>query len=249
MSNFRRMRKGDNNPVHFSPTDLAKCPIILEKKKLGKGDFVYTPKVRTIFEKGTHIHVLEGLWRENARNFVEKELHMTMIAKDKSIIFSGYADFIMLDQNGLYIEDLKTCDRKAFYHFGKDGGSWSEILQVSAYRLLYFVIFGVKIDRAVITKIDRDNPLNRYSLEVDMLEMEDMEDFILNHPTVLKITKNMINDDFEKATLNNIKSNRWVCKYCQDNKDCFINNKLTKEEKLAKKKKVKQKATFNKLVK
>ena len=67
MSNFRRMRRGDPNPVHFSPTELAKCPIKLTEKKEGTYVFKPTEKLSEIFEKGSHIHVDEGIYRYNAR--------------------------------------------------------------------------------------------------------------------------------------------------------------------------------------
>ena len=242
------MRKGDPNPIHFSPTDMAKCPIQLDAKKAGK-KFVYTEKVREIFKIGNTIHHNEGIYRHGARGHIDTELHMTVIKNTVDMIFSGYADFIMIDEKGLYGEDLKSCDRKAFYHFNSDPESFSEKIQVSSYRWLYFNIFGVDIERWVITKIDRAEPRNRISLLIKTYSIEYMDKFLENHPSIRKSLRlDMTEVQKEKVTDYIIRKNRWVCKYCDDSKTCPLNKRLTTEEKLLKAKKKKGKATFQKLV-
>ena len=242
------MRKGDPNPIHFSPTDMAKCPLQLDKKKAGK-KFVYTPELKEIFKKGNTIHHNEGIYRKGARGHIDTELHMTVIKNDKEMIFSGYADFIMIDENGLYGEDLKSCNRKAFYHFNSDPSQFSEKIQVSSYRWLYFQVFGVDIERWVITKIDREEPRNRMSLLVPVYSIEYMDKFLENHPSIRKSLKlNMTEEQKDRVTEYIIRKNRWVCNYCDDKKTCSLNKKLTAEEKLLKAQKKKAKATFKKLV-
>ena len=250
MTGFRRMRKGDPNPMHFSPTEMAKCPYLLTNKKEHKVSFVYTDKVKEIFKRGSEIHTLEGIYREGAKGLINTELHMTVIKKDETMIFSGYMDFLMIDENGLYIEDLKSCDRKAFYHFNSNPSSFSEKIQVSAYRWLYFQIFGVEITRGVITKIDRENTRNRISLEVPMYSISYMDKFLDQHPSISSATGQKITAGrFVELTEIIIRKNRWVCKYCDISKDCDLNIKLTKLEKELKKKKKDQKAVFEKLIK
>jgi len=250
MSNFRRMRRGDPNPIHFSPTDLAKCPLKLTQKKEGKYVFKPSEKLSEIFEKGNSIHVNEGIYRTSGKQLIDTELHLTVIRNDLAMIFSGYMDFLMIDENGLYIEDLKSCNRSAFYHFNTDPDSFSEKIQVSAYRWLYFQIHGVIIDRGVITKIDRENPRNRIALGINLYSIDSMDDFINSHPSIMKATGQEITDEeFLVKTEKLIRKNRWVCRYCEDQNECDINIKLSKEEKLAKAKAKKGKAKFAKLVK
>ena len=250
LKGYRRMRKGDPNPIHFSPTDMAKCPLQLRaKKETGKVREI-SPELKEIFAKGNEIHVLEGIYRKGARGFVENELHMTMIRTTKDMIFSGYMDFLMIDEKGLYIEDLKSCNRNAFYHFNTNPEQFSEKIQVSSYRYLYYIIFGVRIDRAVITKIDRANTRNRISLEVPMYSIAYMEKFLEHHPAIRMALKYEITEEkFNEHSEHIIRKNRWVCNYCDDSKSCPINIKLTSEEKAEKALKKKAKAKFNKLVK
>lgn len=250
MIGYRRMRKGDPNPVHFSPTELAKCPIKLTEKKEGKYIFKPSEKLSEIFETGNYIHICEGQYRNHARGLIDTELHLTVIRKDLKCIFSGYMDFLMIDERGMYIEDLKSCNRNAFYHFNSDPNSFSEKIQVSAYRWLYYQVHGVIIDRAVITKIDRENPRNRIALEIPMYSIDSMDDFIWNHPSIAVATGDPLTDqEFRKRTEKIIRKNRWVCRYCEDNKECKLNIKLTREEKVEKLKAKKGKETFAKLVK
>ena len=230
-SNFRKKNHSDKEVTHFSPTDMVKCPIILRKKKQGKRDYEYSPYTLRLFAEGNKRHILEGVWRKDSKRHVDTELHMTAIHNSGKFIFSGYADFIMVDDKGLYIEDLKTCNRKAFYHFNNEVGSMREKIQVSCYRLLYYVIYGVIIERGVITKIDRDNALNRISLQVDLWSMEDTERFIEYHPTVKYFTDGISEEKFMKETEKYIKANRWICRYCEEQDDCLINLQLQKEEK------------------
>ena len=249
MNNFRRMRKGDPNPIHFSPTDMAKCPIQLRAKKETGKERVISDELKEIFAKGNEIHINEGIYRHGARGLLETEMHITMIRKAKDMIFSGYMDFLMIDEKGMYIEDLKSCNRNAFYHFNTNPESFSEKIQVSSYRYLYYTIFGVRISRAVITKIDRKNPRNRISLEVPMYSIAYMEKFLEHHPAIRMALDYVITEEkFMEHTEHIMRKNRWVCGYCDDNKLCPINIKLTAEEKVEKAKKKKAKATFKKLV-
>ncbi len=145
-------------------------------------------------------------------------------------MFTGYDDFIMLDENGLYIEDLKSCSRRAFYFFNNEKGSVGERLQVSAYRWLYYVVFGVIIERAVITKIDRDNTLNKFSLEVEMMSINEFELFLTNHPTVLVLQNKIDEDEFLFLSKGYVNAERWLCKYCDRAEECEINISLSVEE-------------------
>ena len=237
MTEFRRFtkRESEEGLMRYSATDMAKCPIILRDKKLGLSEYVYTDATREIFAEGSKIHELEGVWREGARGHLNTELGMRCVKKDKAYVFSGYQDFKMINENGMYIEDLKSCNRNAFYFFNNEKGSYSERLQVSAYRWLYYVVFGVIIEHAVITKIDRDNTLNRFSLEVEMLSINDFESFLINHPTVLFLQDKITERTFQKRTKDYIKQERWLCKYCDRSEKCKINIALTKTEKTNKK--------------
>ncbi len=233
MSEFRRLQHGESEKdvLRFSPTDMAKCPIILRQKKLGLKDYKFTQKVRDIFAEGSKIHVLRGIYRSGSKEQVNTELRMKCIKDDREYMFTGYADFIMLDENGLYIEDLKSCSRRAFYFFNNERGSDGERLQVSGYRWLYYVVFGVIIERAVITKIDRDNTLNKFSLEVDLMSISDFEDYLMNHPTVQSLTGKINDKQFLVMSKMFITKNRWLCKYCDECEECDINISLTAEEK------------------
>lgn len=247
---YRRLRKGENKaPIRLSPTDLGKCPLKLYNKKIGKKEYVYTEKTLKIFEKGNRIHVMTGILRTGSKELIDTELHMTIIREDGKVIFSGYTDFIMMDDNGLYIEDLKSCNRKAFYHFFTNKDNYSEKVQVSAYRWLYYIIFGVIIQRGIITKIDRDNTLNKLSLEIDMIPVDEMEELVNNNPALLRFEAKITEAELLKLTNDFIKdNNRWSCSYCDEKKECVINKKLTLEEKEEKNIKKEKKALFKKLV-
>ena len=211
INKFRRLRKGENKVIHYSPTDMSKCPIILRKKKIGKYVDKFSDATLTIFAGGNKVHVLEGIYRKGSMGHIDTEKHMSIIENSGKYIFSGYADFVMIDHNGLYLEDLKSCNKKAFYFFQKEKGSASEKIQISAYRYLYYIVFGVIIERGVITKIDRDNTLNRMSLEIEMLSIKDMENYITNHPTIRRLLNEITDATFNKETYKFIKGNRWVC--------------------------------------
>lgn len=250
--NFRRVYKGENLSGIFrlSPTDLGKCPLVVYDKKTGKKDeYPIAEDIEEIFQSGNKAHIVEGFNREGARSFINKELHMTIIDNNRVVVFSGYADFIMMDGNGLYIEDLKTCDRKAFYFFFTNPNEYGEKIQISGYNLLYYVIFGVLVDRGVITKIDRDNFLNRISLQYELFSPAATELIILNHPALLYYHKKISESEFLKQTYEHVKNySRWLCSYCAKSRTCLINKKLTLEEEKAKIEKKKKKATFKKLL-
>ena len=249
MSEFRKARNGETAKYRFSPTDMYKCPIQLLKKKKEGIEYKYTEEVYDKFEKGNRIHNTEGIAREGARGNLGCEERMSLIHKSGKYMFNGYQDFNMLHPLvGEYIEDLKSCDRKAFYHFNNDPSNWSEKIQVSCYRWMRYVLHGYKTEHAIITKIDRDNPLNRISLEIDLFPVNYTEQFILNHPTVLKLTGTISQERFNQATELIIRGNRWVCRYCEDKKTCPLNKKLTAEEKRLKKEKKEKKEVFNKLL-
>ena len=237
MSEFRRLRHGESEDgiLRFSPTDLAKCPIILRDKKLGLHEYKYTEATKHIFAEGSKIHVLRGIYRSGSKEQVNTELRMKCIKDDGAYIFSGYTDFVMLDENGLYIEDLKSCSRRAFYHFNNEKGSVGERIQVSAYRWLYYVVFGVIIERAVITKIDRENTLNKFALEVEIMSINDFEDFLINHPTVLFLQDKINEKVFLSRTKEYVQKERWLCRYCDRSEDCEINLALNIEEEVNKK--------------
>lgn len=230
MGVFRRIRKSDPNVPHFSPTEFCTCPEKLLDKKNGV-PVVFGPETLEIFEKGSEIHLDEAILRDGANNLVAKDLHMTVIKDDLSYIFSGYLDFLMYDLKGKYIEDLKSCNRKAFYHFNKNGPSQKEKLQVSLYGYLYFLLNRVRIKRGMITKIDRSNPRNRISLEFDLIPIEEMEEFVINHPVIMFLDGKINRDTFLKLVREYISKNQWLCGYCDKSKTCkIINNKEVKNK-------------------
>jgi len=251
-SKFRRMRKGDPDPVHLSPTDLGKCPAqIIKKKQPKKYPRKYSPELIEILEAGNRLHVTTSIYRDGSKGLIDNEKHMKAISLNEDVIFSGYADFIMIDENGLYIEDLKTTKREAFFHFNKSPDSYSEKVQLSAYRWLYWIIFGVKIKRGIITKIDRIEPLNRISLKIDMFSIDRTEELILNNPALLLLQGKISQEEFENKTLDFVlnNGNKWLCKYCDDRNTCKINRQ---RKIIEKKKKAEQKAKkeeFQKLLK
>jgi hypothetical protein len=247
---FRRIQNGDrlNTAFRLSPTDLGKCPFIIEKKKKGTRDKEITDQLQEIFNIGNEAHQLEGIYRYGMRGLCETEYRLQIYAPEEHVIFTGYIDFIMVDNKGLYIEDLKTANRNAFYFFNKDAENYYERIQVSGYRFLYYIIHGVDIPRAVITKIDRDNFRNRMSLEIEPHKPELTERIILTHPTFLYMKGDIDTKQFYKMTEVFIRESRWLCNYCEEKKECAINKKLTLEEKKEKEKKKKAKAQFKSLL-
>ena len=228
MNAFRRIRFGDPDPIHFSPTELCKCPKSLLGKKEGV-ETIYAPETLQIFEDGSTIHLKEGILRNGMKGLIDMELHMTIIRDDESYIISGYSDFLMFDMIGMYIEDLKSCKFGAFWHFLKEKGSPSELLQVSIYAWLYWIINKVRITKGVITKISRENPRNQISLEIDLIPVEQITEFIEEHPTILFLQDKITKTEFNNRTKQYVENNRWMCNYCDDLK-CSIRTKLLKED-------------------
>jgi len=227
---FSRINRNDPDPIHYSPTELVTCPKILLNKKEGKIR-EYSEDTLKVFEEGSTIHFKKGILRDGMKGLLNNELHMSAIHDSKEYVISGYADFLMFDLIGLYIEDLKSCKKGAFYHFLKEKGSSSEILQVSIYGFLYFVVNKVRIEKGVITKIDRDNPRNSLSLEIDLIPIEEIEKFILEHPTINFINKAITKKEFLARTKEYVKVNRWFCKYCDD-LSCVIRKELENDDKI-----------------
>ena len=222
--NFRKRRYNDPDPIHWSPTELTKCPKALLRKKEGHKK-EYSEDTLSIFEKGSEIHLETDILRSGAKAVIETELHATIIHESEEYIVSGYMDFLMFDLKGLYIEDLKSCNKGAFYYFMKEIGSPSEKLQVSIYAFLYFIIHGVRIKKGVITKIDRENPRNRISLEIDLIPINEIQSLIEDHPTINFLLEKTNKKEFLRRTKAYIKKNRWMCKYCDDS-DCSIKKQL-----------------------
>ena len=213
--NFRTKKYSDPEVIHYSPTELIKYPKALLRKKEGHKK-EYSEDTLSIFEKGSEIHL---------KTDIETELHATVIHESEEYIVSGYMDFLMFDMKGLYIEDLKSCNKGAFYYFMKEIGSPSEKLQVSIYAFLYFIIHGVRIKKGVITKVDRENPRNRISLEIDLIPINEIQSLIEDHPTINFLLEKINKKEFLRRTKAYIKKNRWICKYCDDS-DCSIKKQL-----------------------
>ena len=232
--NFRKRRFNDPNPVHFSPTELCKCPLALLDKK--KGIYKeYDAETLAIFDAGSTIHYLKEMLSKGSRQIIDTELHMTVISKDDDYIISGYLDVLEMDTDGLYIVDMKSCNPKAFYYFLKDGASPSELLQVSLYAWLFYVVNKVKITKGVIRKISRDNMRNSVSLEFDLITPDEIETFVLGHPTINYFLKKINKKEFEARTLEFMKQNEWMAKYCDKKKTCSVRKQLLKDKREAKK--------------
>lgn len=117
--------------------------------------------------------------------------------------------------------------------------------QLSLYAYLYYIENGFFIDKGIITKVDKENPRNRISREVNLLPLNEIKELILNHPTIRFYFNEISEREFLQACKKRIIDYKetWLCSNCQYKEECKVYTeiklyleKLKKEKKNDKKK-------------
>jgi len=192
-----------------------------------------TDELNEIFDAGNVVHHYDEIYSEGGRGIVSCESYIKAIHESEKFCISGLHDYIKLDRNGLYIEDLKSTIPGGLYWFFKKGVDDGYKLQLSVYAYLYYLKHGVWIDTGVITKINKENTRDRISLSAKLFPLEYIRDVIVNHPVMKTISGEMTEKELLSvayAKLKEIdpewaKGNRkeaWVCKNCQYKGRCEL---------------------------
>lgn len=141
-----------------------------------------TDELSEIFDMGNVVHRSEEYLRKGAKGVLECEEYLRIIHESETWGVAGMLDYDMLSFNGAYIEDLKSTKMGGFYFFLKEGVNKDNKIQMSIYSFMKYVCTGVWRDTGVITKIDKENPLNRIALSTDLYSIEEISDFLVRHP-------------------------------------------------------------------
>lgn len=181
-----------------------------------------TPELEEIFSKGREVHSIVEKYKKGAREIIGSEKYIKIIHRDKLFSLSGRYDFLKYDITGRYIEDLKSTKPGGFYFFLKQGLSSDYIIQLSLYAFLLYIKKGYRITNGVITKVDKENIRNKISLEGPLMTIEEIEEFIITHPVILK----MMDPGFDiiEVTYEQMKDSWWKCTNCQYKEGCPIKN-------------------------
>lgn len=199
------------NQLIFSPSGLCEdCPLqyyftLNIKKEL-------TKEVKEIFDKGNDIHDREVVLNKGARCVINAEDKMKIIHNELGYVVSARYDHLKFDFEGRYLEDYKTCQGESIPNFFIEPIPKKHVVQLSIYAFVFYINTGILITRGVITKIDKDKPRNRGSREFELMSMEDIEKYIVNHPTILHMTGQKDFEYLKSESETNIKS--YDCTFC-----------------------------------
>ncbi|MFW9878646.1 MAG: hypothetical protein ACFFG0_36665 [Candidatus Thorarchaeota archaeon] len=189
-----------------------------------------TDELSAIFDDGNETHEEDEELTEGARNIIRKEDYMRIVyIPDGEPIWgiAGLLDYDKFCWKFSYIEDLKSTSFNGLYFFlkeydQKEGVKFDYKIQISIYRFMKYVIYGVKRKLGVITRIDKDCITNRISLTTPLFKINYVNDFLVNHPVILfkigKITeKELIKRTIEKLRpeVNPKTGEYWKCGNCQ----------------------------------
>lgn len=181
-----------------------------------------TDELSDIFDLGNEVHREEEYLRLGARNILECEEYFRIIHESDEWGVAGLLDYDKLSFKGAYIEDLKSTKFGGFYFFLKESVKPEDRRQMSIYAYMKYVHTGTKRTRGVITKIDKEEPLNRMSLVADLMSIDEVRKFLLNHPVVLvilgKITEEKLIEICTakmRPEVNQKTLEHWRCGNCQ----------------------------------
>ncbi len=194
-----------------------------------------TDDLSEVFDKGNEVHRENEYLTLGARNILEHEEYLRIVHESELWGMSGLLDYDKFGfSSGQYLEDLKSTKFGGFYFFLREGVKKEDKMQMSIYAYMKYVITGTKRNRGVITKIDKEEPLNRISLVTDLFTVDEVREFIVNHPVVKVILGVMTLDNLAKLTANQIrpqmnKKNQeyWKCLNCgYATGDCPVRQQL-----------------------
>lgn len=200
------------------------CDITPEKEK------PITDALSDIFDDGNEVHEEDEELTKGARNILRCEDYMRIVYIPDGIPLWGVAGLLDYDKfcwQFPYIEDLKSTSFNGLYFFlkeydKKEGVKKDYKIQMSIYKFMKYVIFGVKRKFGVITRIDKECITNRISLTTPLYEIADMFKFLTNHPVILckigKITEEQLIQRTIKKLRPEVNKNTgeyWKCGNCQ----------------------------------
>lgn len=192
-----------------------------------------TDELSEIFDLGNEIHEEDEELTRGSRNIIGCEEYMRIIHESERYGLSGLLDYHKYNFHTAYIEDLKSTSKGGFYFFLREGVNNDYKKQLSGYAYLKYIHTGVWRNIGVITKIDKENPLNRISLSTELFTKEQMRDFYACHPVILAklgdITEEkLINICAQKIIRENEKDplKWWKCRNCQYNEGCPVRQEI-----------------------
>lgn len=210
--------KGEPIPI-FSASMFSSCD--WNHYQVKKAPRVIGDELSKIFDKGNVVHREEEYLRQGARNILECEEYMRIVHTSETWGVSGLLDYDKLCFRGGYIEDLKSTKIGGFYFFMKEGVNEDNTIQMSIYSFMKYVCTGVSRSRGVITKIDKEEPLNRLSLVGDLHNADMMTDYLINHPVKKVYLGEISEEDFIALTIKKLKpqvnkntGEYWKCTNC-----------------------------------
>lgn len=191
-----------------------------------------TDDLSEIFDIGSEIHESEEFYRAGARGIIESELYRRIIHQSGKYAIGGKLDFYMAFILGKYIEDLKSTKKGGFFYFLKEGVNDDNKLQISIYAYIKYIHTSIITKIGVITKIDKEDPLNKISLSTSLYTIEDVRKFLEQHPVILCTLGDITVEQLIESTANKIRpevnkktGEYWKCTNCQYN----TANGITKE--------------------
>jgi len=185
-----------------------------------------TDALNDIFDKGNEVHHAIEVLEEGGRHIISCEAYIKVIHESKTFCIGGLHDYIKMYFGGLYLEDMKSTKAGGLHYFFRNGVDLRYKLQMSLYAYLYYVKTGVWINKGVITKVNKENILDRVSMSADLCSREYIRKYILNHPVILcvigKITQHQLLAlaaqkllEMDNGYASGKKDLPWVCDNCQ----------------------------------
>lgn len=181
-----------------------------------------TDELSDIFDMGNEVHREEEYLRLGARNILECEEYMRIVHTSERWGVAGLLDYDKLSFRGAYLEDLKSTKWGGFFFFLREGMKHEDKRQMSIYAYMKYVHTGTKRTRGVITKIDKEEPLNRMSLVADLIPINEIRTFLTKHPVKRVILGEITEKEFIDSCIGKMASEvnqktgeHWRCGNCQ----------------------------------
>ena len=213
----------DGNPIPiFSASRFPNCDWNHYCDKTPRLTKPIKDELSIIFDDGIEVHEEEEYLRDGARNILEHEKYHRIVHESETWGVSGLLDYDKICFRYPYIEDLKSTKFGGFYFFLKEGIKTDNKIQMSIYAYLKYVCTGVQRKKGVITKIDKEEPLNRISLVTDLFLISEIRNFLVNNPVVLCILGKINEEQLIEACIQKMRpevnkktGEHWQCLNCQ----------------------------------
>lgn len=186
-----------------------------------------TDELNNIFDIGTTVHHQDNVLYKGAKCIEATEIEMKIVHEKRLFTMSAHADYVKFDFNGLYIEDMKSCKENAFFYFVKcitNGLSKDYIKQLSGYSFMYYIHKGgVRVEKGVIRRIQKDNTRNQMAIEDNLMSIEKMLKFVKTHPVLLCMLGIIKEDKLIEKCKVQMEGEKWKCSNCSRREmDCPV---------------------------